>query len=318
MDEKQVNKWLRGRFSQIGWVLLGYAAIMEVLTTAVLAASDAGRALWAYGTGRFDGVLDMGAAAGNFWGYILAIAAGAVILYSWKGGEYWKRELAVRERPMKAGVFFALVCLCIGAQVVNNLWIGLLETIENQFGRSLMPMLEGISGGADTLSMFLYMGIFAPLSEEILFRGYVLRSLRPFGKRFAVFGSAFLFGLFHGNLMQLPLAILVGLLLGYVAVEYSIYWSIALHGFNNLILGDLLTRLLNLLPVLMANVIDGGIFLLCTVASLVLLIVKRHEIRAYRSSEWMDRRCLKWFFLNSGIITLTVLTAVQMAMFLAV
>jgi uncharacterized protein len=36
-------------------------------------------------------------------------------------------------------------------------------------------------------------------------------------------------------------AILVGLILGYVAMKYSVKWSILLHVINNFIFGDLLS-----------------------------------------------------------------------------
>ena len=90
--------------------------------------------------------------------------------------------------------------------------------------------------------------ILAPLWEELLFRGYVLRTLRPYGKRFAVMGSGVLFGLFHGNLLQTPYAVLMGLVLGYLTVEYSIHWAVLLHLFNNLVLADLLSRITASLP----------------------------------------------------------------------
>ena len=211
-----------------------------------------------------------------------------------------------------AGILAALLALCVGTQIVNSLWITLLEWIVSAFGLSVMETLEGVSGEAGSLSMFLYMGIFAPLSEEILFRGLVLETLRPYGKRFAIFGSAVLFGLFHGNLLQTPYAFGVGLLLGYAAVEYSFVWAVVLHLFNNLVLADLLTRLMNVLPVFLQDGLYVLIFGGCFVASLVILGVKAREIREYNRSEWMDRRCLKCFFLNFGVLTLAALMIANM------
>ena len=155
--------------------------------------------------------------------------------------------------------------------------------------------------------MFLYASLLAPVSEELLFRGYVLRSLRPYGKRFAIVGSALLFGLFHGNLLQLLNAFLMGLIMGYLTVEYSVVWAIALHMFNNLVLADLLTRLTSGLPEVVVGIINLLLLGGCAVGSLVILIRKRHEVAAYNRSEWMDRRVLKCFFTNSGILVLVAL-----------
>ena len=125
-------------------------------------------------------------------------------------------------------------------------------------------------------------------------------------------GSAFLFGLFHGNLLQTPYAFLVGLVLGYVAVEYSVGWSMVLHIFNNLVLADLLSRLTANLPEVAASVIELTIFTGFFAAAVAILIANRARVRAYIQSEWIDRRCLKCFFFSAGVIVLTVLMVINM------
>lgn len=316
MEEKQINKWLRRRFNEVGWTLVVYYIIMNILAVLAMALDAARQMLVTLMSGRYGAGVDMDAVAGNAWGYILTIAVGLVVLHAWKGADYWKSEILVKKRQITPTTFFCLLSLCMGAQMVNSLWIGLLEWILNQFGLSVMATLESVSGASDTFSMFLYSALLAPIAEEILFRGYVLRTLRPFGKRFAIFGSAFLFGLFHGNLLQTPYAFLVGLLLGYVAVEYSVLWAMALHMFNNLVLADLLSRLTERLPEMVGASINLLLFGGFALASLAILITKRNQIRAYRQSEWMDRRCLKCFFSCSGVIVLTVIMVVNMVLLL--
>ncbi len=309
MTDKQINKWLRRRFSPTGWLLIAYYVLMNLLCVIAMT-WEAGRQM--ISGGKFD----PNALTDNAWGYAAAIAVLLVILHAWKGPEYWGQEVFHREKSMTPGVFAAAICLCLGSQMVNSLWLTGLEAIYQSFGKSLMPMLESVSGASDTVSMFLYASILAPISEEILFRGYILRTLRPYGKRFAIFGSAFLFGLFHGNLLQIPYAFLMGLVLGYVAMEYSAWWAIALHGFNNLILADLLTRLTANLPDMVFNAISLLLFGGGAVVSGILLIVKRREIADHLQSEWMDRRVLKCFFTSAGVIVLTVLMVINSLMFL--
>lgn len=315
MTDKQINKWLRRRFSPTGWILVAYYVLMNLLCIIAMA-WEACIQLLSMRSFRDASSMDMDALMGNAWGYIAAICVSLVILHAWKGPEYWRKEVLAKEKPMRPGVFFSVLCLCMGSQMVNSLWISGLEMIFNCFDKSLMPLLEEVSGMSDTFSMFLYASILAPVAEEILFRGYILRTLRPYGKRFAILGSAFLFGLFHGNLLQTPYAFLMGLLLGYVAAEYSILWSVALHMFNNLILADLLTRLTANLPDMVYNMINLVLLGSAAVISVILLIVKRGEIADHIRSEWMDRRVLKCFFFNSGIIVLTILMLINIAMML--
>lgn len=317
MEEKQINRWLRRQFTTVGWTLVAYYGIMNILVALAMTMESLKGFLftvWGHSYGQFN----PDAVWNNAWGYILAIFVGAVVLYAWKGGDYWRTEIFARKKSMTAGVFLCLMCLCAGSQMVNSLWIGLLEGILNVFGKSVTGMLEGVSGSADSFSMFLYSGLLAPVAEEILFRGFVQRSLRPFGRRFAILGSAFLFGLFHGNLLQTPYAFLVGLVLGYVAEEYAIPWSMALHMFNNLILADFLSRIMERLPQMAAAFLDLLIFGGFAAAAAVILAVRHREISAYRKGEWMDRRCLKCFFTNSGVLVLTFFMVINMLLLLLV
>lgn len=305
MTDKQINKWLRRKFSLVGWVLFGYYLLMNLLSMLGMVQESAKQTLWGFAAGHYSGAMDVDAIYGNAWGYVLTIFVGLIILHAWKGSHYLKSEILAKEKRMTPFVFFCMISFCMGAQMANGIWVTLLELVLNCFGMSAMTVLESVSGESDTFSMFLYASILAPIGEEILFRGYVLRSLRPFGKRFAIFGSGLLFGLFHGNLLQTPYAILMGLVLGYVTVEYSIGWAVLLHMFNNLVLADLLTRLTASWSDMAYSILNlllfGGFF----AVSAVILVCKRREISEYNRSEWMDRRCLRCFFTNSGILVLT-------------
>ena len=307
MTDKQINRWLRRRFSAIGWMLILYYGLMTLLTAITAATDAAGQTLWAISAGDFSGNLDWDRITGNAWGYIVSILVGFAILDSWKGREFWRKEVLAREAPMKARTFLCMLCFCMGAQMVNTLWITLLELVLQPFGKSVMPILETVAGDADTFSMFLYASILAPVWEEILFRGYVLRTLRPFGKRFAVLGSALLFGLFHGNLLQTPYAVLMGLVLGYLTVEHSIVWAVLLHLFNNLVLADLLTRLTAQWSEMAYGLLNLILFGGGALISAVILLRNRGAIRDYRRSEWMDRRCIRCFVTAAGVLALTVL-----------
>lgn len=318
MEDKKINKQLRHQFSVVGWTLVVYFALMYSLAAATMAVDIAKQYLGGFASGDYSMALDFDAIASNATGYIVAVAMGIVILWAWKGTDYWKEEILKKEAPMRPSVFFSLLTLVAGAQLVFSIWANGVEAVMNQFGKSIMDILESVSGDSDSVSMFLYAAIFAPVSEEILFRGFVLRSLQPYGKRLAILGSAFLFAMFHGNLLQVPFAFLTGLVLGYCAVEYSIGWSILLHIGNNFVLADLMTRLMKLLPAAAEDILNNLIFVTFAIAAVVILVVKHREVRAYRQGEWMDRRCLKWFFLNPGMLIFIILIVINMLSMLMV
>lgn len=317
MEDKKINRQLRHQFSIVGWAALVYYGLMNLLVMLTMAADIAKQYLNGFVSGNLSGVPDLDALMSNIWGFALTIALGILILWAWKGTQYWKTEILHREAPMKASVFFALVILMGGAQMISGLWFAGVEAVMNLFDKSVMGIIEAVSGDSDSVGMFLYISFLAPLAEEILFRGFVLRSLRPYGKRFAIMGSALLFSFFHGNILQAPFAFVAGLILGYTAAEYSIVWAIGLHVMNNMVLADLVTRLLNLFPATVAERISAVEMLAFFIAAVALLIVKRREVRDYRQGEWMDSRCLKCFFTSAGVVILLIVTGISTLSILA-
>ena len=311
MDEKYVNRFLRREFRVVGWLLAAYYGIMNILAVAAVFSDVLRQFLQSLSRGQFPGNPDLHALMGNGWGYVATVAVGLLFLFCWKEDRFWKESVLASHGKMTVGVFAVLACLCMAAQLVNSLWIAGLELVMNQFDRSVMDILESVSGQSDTFSMFLYASILAPVSEELIFRGYILQTLRPYGKKFAIVLSAFLFGIFHGNLLQTPYAFLMGLVLGYVTVEYHIGWAVALHVFNNLVLADLLTRLTGGLSEQASEAVSLVLLGGAAIAAGVVLIVKRKRIGEYIRSDWMDRRCVKCFFTNSGVIVLMALMALN-------
>ena len=190
--------------------------------------------------------------------------------------------------------------------------ISVTEMVMNLFGYTMLEGMEALAVDFDNFSMFLYAGVLAPVTEELLFRGLVQRTLMPFGKRFAIFCSAFTFGLYHGNLVQTPFAFLVGLILGYVAAEYNIFWAMLLHMINNLVVADMLYRVLSFLPEMTSGVVIWLILLAFAVAGLVILIVKRDKIRQWRASETIYRTYLGCFFSSAGMIAFNVVIGLMM------
>lgn len=314
MTDKQINRWLRRRFSAVGWLLLLYYGLMTLTVSITSAADIAAQWLQSFAAGILDLSVDWDKINANGWGYIAAIVVAFAILDCWKGSRFRKQEIFAKEKTMGFRTLLCFLCFCMGAQMINSLWITLLEVMMNSFGKSLMPILESVAGDSDTFSLFLYASVLAPVWEEVLFRGYVLRTLRPFGKRFAILTSAILFGLFHGNLLQTPYALVMGLVLGYVTVEYSIGWAVLLHMFNNLVLADLLTRLTANWTEMAYGALNLLLFGGSAVISMLILFKNRHQIRIYRASEWMDRRCLKCFFTNGGILAMSGLMLVNMVL----
>ena len=317
MYEEYRLKEMRRVYSRQGWSLLIYYGILNAAVMLVMMVDAIYQSVLVVMTGQNMDLQQMTQIleANSGWGYFLAIGIGLLILLLWKKPRYVSQTLWKPGKPMKVGSFFALLAIFTSAQLgIQLLYMG-LELLANSLGYSMAQAMEGAGGSMDSLSMFLYVGVGAPISEELLFRGLIMRSMEPYGKKYAIFASALLFGIYHGNLVQIPFAFAVGLVLGYVTVEYNIGWAIVLHMFNNLILSDTMTRLMNLAGFPWSELWFWLLIIVCAIATVSILIVKWRSVKLWWNQYRDDPRCALAFVSAPGIIVLilvmTLLTLVS-------
>jgi len=88
------------------------------------------------------------------------------------------------------------------------------------------------------IALILYSAAIPALVEEFVFRGVMLNSLRRYGDKIAIWFSAIMFALVHGNVLQISIALPAGVFLGYMTVLSGNIWvAVALHFVNNAIAG---------------------------------------------------------------------------------
>lgn len=177
--------------------------------------------------------------------------------------------------------FIGLLFVFMSVQYIFSIFSFVGETTLNHFGFSMMGDLESATSYSMTISMFLYASIIGPISEEIIFRGFVLRGFEKYGKNIAIFVSAVMFGAFHGNFIQGIFAFVVGIILGYVTLRYSIKWAMLLHVINNFIFGDLIGHITKNMSEAMQTKIWGSIYTVFLIGSIGVLFIKRKEIKNY-------------------------------------
>ena len=92
------------------------------------------------------------------------------------------------------------------------------------------------SSSIDIAFLFLSFAIVTPIAEELLFRGYILDSIkRMHGDWPAIIGSALLFALVHVNLFGMAPIIMAGVIYGWLRIKTgSLLPSIACHMMWNL------------------------------------------------------------------------------------
>lgn len=90
---------------------------------------------------------------------------------------------------------------------------------------------------AGVLGMAIYfvrVAVIPPITEEFAMRKVVMDPLRRYGGAFAMVVSAIMFGLLHGNMVQLPFAIIAGCAIAYADLQTgSLLPGMAIHFLNN-------------------------------------------------------------------------------------
>lgn len=133
----------------------------------------------------------------------------------------------VRTRPWF--VLFWCVVAALGA-LVPSVWL-----------QEHMPELPNLVEGEFDMIMkdrmgYFVVGLLAPLAEEMVFRGAILRSLLRWKSNpwVGIVISAILFAMIHMNPAQMPHAFLIGLLLGWMYWRTdSIVPGVVYHWVNN-------------------------------------------------------------------------------------
>ena len=147
----------------------------------------------------------------------------------------------LRSRPW--GVLIWVVVLTFGT-IIPSEWM--LEQLGVEMSEPMQHVFEEIMKSP---AGYVAIGLLAPLAEEMVFRGAILRVLlNVFDRRWhwlPIVVSAVIFGAVHGNMAQFLHATLLGLLLGWLYYRTgSIVPGVVLHWVNN----SIAYVLVNLLP----------------------------------------------------------------------
>ncbi len=132
-------------------------------------------------------------------------------------------------------------------RMISYIFIAIgLQQITGYLAYYIMLLMESVGVSAyeadfsttqdikSVMLMAIYTCIVAPVTEELLFRGFFLKNLSRVSQRFGIIASAVLFGLWHENIAQFVLAFFVGIFMGYITVKHnSIIPSILAHAAVN-------------------------------------------------------------------------------------
>lgn len=161
-------------------------------------------------------------------GYPLAIFFGCK-LSKYKPHEF----LSVKN--LTASFVIKAVIVTLGFQVIGSILANFVTIAGTSLGYELTTLDVNMQSGLSyNFALIILTCIIAPIFEELLFRGIILRSLSKINVVFGIILSSFLFGLFHANIPQMIAAFFMGCALSFVAIKSgSIVPCMIMHFFAN-------------------------------------------------------------------------------------
>ncbi|HAJ96850.1 MAG TPA: hypothetical protein DCO72_03850 [Ruminococcus sp.] len=157
----------------------------------------------------------------------------ANVLVSWLGCRATKVPIPnlFKTENLTAGKMFSYVCITFFLHLLSENVIVKVMALFDNAGIDVNTADMDMSKDAKYLILsFVYGVIVAPITEELLMRGFFLKTTSRVSQRFGIFITAIFFGLLHQNLPQFILAFIAGSFWGYIVVKHnSIVPSIICH-----------------------------------------------------------------------------------------
>ena len=192
--------------------------------------------------------------------------------------------------------------------VFNMLGMGINFGISILKGSNVVNPLENLLGKVNIFETAFFVGILAPIMEEIIFRKILLSRLRKFGDFFSIVLSALAFGMFHGNLSQFFYAFALGCIFAYIVVKTgTIKYSIILHIIINLFGTVFIPKIILMKNVFLSGMV--GLFVIAIIiAGIILFILNIKKVVLENGDLNLTKKeQFGLMFKNSGIIVYSIL-----------
>ena len=117
------------------------------------------------------------------------------------------------------------------SQILVDCVLSLVRPLFKETFENYDSLVSNVTGAQSSWLLILSVILLAPIGEELLFRGIIMNySKRCMPAIWAIILQAALFGLYHGNIVQIIYAFVMGIILGIVSQKLgSIVYSIILH-----------------------------------------------------------------------------------------
>ena len=313
-------------FSRVGWTLFAILGITTGLQI-VVAALVTVFAPELYSASWFTWVLSFAPL------YLIAIPLGYIIIRPLP-------KLITPQQKMSFGKLIGFLAMSYAVMYIGNIVGTMLNAgISALKGEELLNPLEELLTGSNLYFELAFVGLLAPIIEELVFRKMLLDRIRAYGEGTAILISGLTFGLFHGNLFQFFYAFGLGSLFAYIylrtgRIRYTIFLHAVINSFSvllsQMIIGnadtetlqnlsgenpeELIRTIQSNLPQYLVVGICSMVVMVLFVSGIILLIKKRKQAVLFIAPKELPKEGrFKKVFVNWGMALFFLLSLGLMA-----
>ncbi len=152
-------------------------------------------------------------------GCVPAASAILVFIFYCVFSRYRPGEL-FRAEGLNKGQIFRYVLIVLGLQQVSIICSMIMSNLFYSMGLEVYTTNYVLEHRPSVYAVDIFSTvILAPIGEELIYRGVVLRCAAKVSQRFAIFFSAFIFGIMHGNPYQFLLGFLLGIPMAIITIK---------------------------------------------------------------------------------------------------
>ena len=163
-------------------------------------------------------------------GISAAIGIVDIVVFSiWLKKQKKSGDILVKANKLNAKGIVLILILGVCIQISLSIILTVISNLRPDWFDGYGELIESLGMG-NTFISFLYVGLVAPIAEELIFRGVTFNKARKYMPFLAAnFVQALLFGIYHMNLIQGIYAFAMGLSFGLIRRAYSLIGAILLH-----------------------------------------------------------------------------------------
>ncbi|SFX74330.1 CPBP family intramembrane glutamic endopeptidase [Ruminococcus sp. XPD3002] len=243
------------------------------------------------------------------WSMLIAVILGIIFLFVYSQKFITPKQVLKKQNKITPKAILGATALFLGMSFIYEFMMDGMEALLNLGGYTIQDSIDTANLNMEmSLSLTLYAGIIGPIAEELVYRGFVMKSLERFGKVFSIITSALFFGVMHANPAQIPYCAIGGLILGYIASNYGIIWSMFIHIVNNLIFGVFVEDALDkFFGEKVGEYVEMGMLFVLLVIGGYIVYLNREKIgRFIKNNPAKNKKVYLWTFTTIPVIIFIV------------